>query len=145
MRHKHKWLNEIVWFDFLKKTKIIHKIASRNSTIGIPIKSLCISPSSTKVFYYNRTSHSWFIGKISYFLWKYFWFMRDFFSFFLSNSKIWYCFLYFVTTLVAAAFHAQIFFNCSNSWWWMSKWYLSFVPSLKWEIMKKYIPQNNLS
>ena len=55
-----------------------------------------------------------------------------------------------VVTLIAAAFHAQMFFNCFNSFWWMSKWYLSFVPQLNWDsaleikIMKQWIPQNNL-
>ena len=43
-----------------------------------------------------------------------------------------------------------MFFNCCNFLWWMSKSYLWFVPSLKWdsasqtEIMKQCVPQNNL-
>ena len=65
-----------------------------------------------------------------------------------SDSNIWYYFLYFVVTVITAAFHAQIFFNCSNSLWWMSKWYLSFAPSLNCdaasqiEIMKQCTAQN---
>ena len=51
---------------------------------------------------------------------------------------------------MAAAFQAQMFSNCYNFLWWMSKWYLPFVLSLKWdwalqmEIMKQCIPQNKL-
>ena len=91
-----------------------------------------------------------FFGKIDNFVWKYSWYKKDL-MFFLSlcNINIWYCFLLFVVTIIATGFHAQMFFNCSNSSLWMSMWYLSFVPSLNWdsasqlEIMKQYIPQNN--
>ena len=104
-----------------------------------------------KSIFYKGTSHWWFIGKIDNFIWKYSWYMSDlWFFFFLSDSNIWYCILYFVVTLIAAAFHGQMFFDCSNSLWWISKWYLSFVPSLSWdsasqiEIMKQCILQKNL-
>ena len=90
-----------------------------------------------------------FFDKIKNFIWKYSWYISDlmFFSFF---SDSWYLILFFVLTLIAAVFHAQMFFNCSNSLRWLSNWYISFVPSLNWdsvsqmEIMKQCIPQNNL-
>ena len=135
---------------FLKKTKTktIHKIAYRNSTISILIKSVGFtSPSSTKEYFTKE-------GHIDGSLVKSITLSENtpvkLIAFFLSDSNIWYCFMYFVMTLIAAAFHVQIFFNCSNFFWWMSKWYLSFVPSLKWdsasqmEIMKQCIHQNNL-
>ena len=93
-------------------------------------------------------SRWWFIGKIDNFIWKYS--CQTYCFFFLSDSSIWYCFLYFVVTLIAAAFYPHMFVNRSNFLWRMSKWYLSSVPSLKWgstsqmEIMKECVPQNNL-
>ena len=68
-----------------------------------------------KSIFHKETSNWSFIGKIDSFIRKYFWYMLDFFCFFLSDSNIWYRFLYFVVTLIAAVFHAQMFFNCSNS------------------------------
>ena len=65
---------------------------------------------------------------------------------FLVIAIIYTVFLYFVATIVAAAFHAQMFFNCSNFLWWLSKWHLSFVASLNSdsaspiEILKQCIP-----
>ena len=51
MTHHHKWQNKIVCFNFLK-AKTIRKIASRNSDINIPIKSVycCISTLPTTFF-----------------------------------------------------------------------------------------------
>ena len=101
--------------------------------------------------FYKGTSHWWFISKIDNFIWRLSWYMSDFWFFFLLiDINIWYCFLLFVVTVIAAAFHAQMFLYCSSSLWWMSKWYLSFVLSLNWdsalqmEIMKQCIPQNNI-
>ena len=153
LSHKHKWLNKIVCFSFLKNSTW-HKIFSRNSSISIPVKFVCDSLYITFIYkdiFYKETSHWCFIGKINNFIWKYSWYTSNLLSFFLlSDINTWYCFLLFVVTVIAAAFHGQMFFNRSNSLWWMGKWYLSFVPSLNWdstsqmEIMKQSIPQNNL-
>ena len=104
-----------------KKTKTIHKIASRNCTISIPIKSVtsCISPSSTKAFF---TRELYIDGSLV----KSITLSKNSSGicccFFLSDGNIWYCFLYFVVTLIAAAFHAEMFFNCSNSLQRLSQW-----------------------
>ena len=106
------------------KTKAIHKFVSRNSTISIPIKSVCDFMYITIIYksiFYKETSHWWFTSKIDNFVWKYAWYISDLlFFFFLSDNNIWSWFLYFVVSLIVVAFHAQIFFNCSNSLWWMS-------------------------
>ena len=75
------------------------------------------------------TSHWWFIGKIDIFILVY---VRLNFLFSQWQHYLM-LFLYFVVTLIAAVFHAQMSFNCSNSLWWVSEWYLSLVPSLNWD------------
>ena len=52
---KSGWIR--LYSSIFKKTKTIHKTASRNSTISVLIKSVCascISPSSTKLFPSNQ-------------------------------------------------------------------------------------------
>ena len=79
---------------------------------------------------YKGSSYLCFICKIGNFIWKY---SCQSYCFFSQWSNIWYLFVC-VVILIAAAFHAQMFFNCSNFLLWMSEWYLLFVPSLKWDL-----------
>ena len=176
MSHKHKWLNKIVWLNFLEKLNLTQNcLQKQHNKYSYQICLwLIVHHQHIQSIFYKGTSHWWFIGKIDNFIWKLSWYLSDLLFFFLlSDINIWYCFLLFVVTVIAvfdlffviccnicfflfvvtviaAAFHAQIFFNCSSSLWWISKWYLLFVPSLDWdstsqmEIMKQCIPQNNL-
>ena len=97
----------------------MHKIAFRNSTISIPIKYVCdqyISLSSGKVFFvkehyiYGSWVKSITISENTSGIRQIY-----FFSFFSMIEIFDSFFLYFVVTLLAAAFHAQMFLNCSNS------------------------------
>ena len=106
--NKSSWIR--MYASISQKTKTVCKIASRNSTI-IFLSNLfvtsCILQSSTKIFFFKGTSHWWFIGN---FIWIYSMHMPDIFLlFFLSDSNIWYCFLYFMVNLIEAAFYPQMF------------------------------------
>ena len=104
MRHKHKWLNKIVWLNFLKKLNVTQNcLQKQHNKYSYQICLwLIVHHQHMQSIFYKGTSHWWFIGKIDNFIWKLSWYLSDLLFFFLlSDINIWYCFLLFVVTVIA--------------------------------------------
>ena len=111
MRHKHKWLNKIVWLNFLKKLNLTQNcFQKQHNKYSYQICLwLIVHHQHMQSIFYKGTSHWWFIGKIDNFIWKLSWYLSDLLFFFLlSDINIWYCFLLFVVIVIVAAFHFLI-------------------------------------
>ena len=74
----------------------------------------CISPSSTQVIFAKESQVNGSFFKSITLSESTTGMYQTIIFFFLSDNSIWYCFLYFVMTLIAAAYDAQMFFNCFN-------------------------------